>query len=340
MKDLFGDDLPDQQPGQGGIDELFTYVREFRQSERFRKLLEFCARFPRLAPYNAMMVHIQKPDARFVLSAAEWFHRFNRVPLADARPLVILWPFAPVQYWYDVGDTMVIPGKDDLFPAELAHPFDSDPTTDIELPEIETLTGNLPLWGIALSRMRAAPSFSGKIGPATRNTPHLSIPLAKGGPVLEHPARYLLSVREGSTPVEEFSAIVHELGHFFCAHMRSVFPKPAWTERAVSPETREVEAETVAWLVCRRRGIRECRSYDYLSGYLGSHGEIPPVAVELVFAAVRNIEQMLDRRRAVKDGHLFRFDPGFAEKVNRSGPRPAEAPSRASDFELPLWAPR
>ena len=339
MKDLFGNDLPDLPPGQGGVDELFTYVREFRQSERFRELLDFCAKFPSLAPYNALMVHIQKPGARFVLSAAAWFRRYNRVPLPNARPLVILWPFAPVQYWYDIGDTMPIPGKEELVPEEIAHPFDSDPKKDIDLPEIATLTANLPLWGIAFSRMRAAPSFSGSIATASRNTPHLSIPLAKNGPVVEHPARYLLSVREGSTPVEEFSAIAHELGHFFCAHLRSVFPKPAWQQRSPGTESEEFEAETVAWLICRRRGVRECRSYDYLSGYLGSHGEVPPIAVELVFAAVRDIEQMLERRR-VKEGFLFKFDPGFAEKVNRHSPRPAETPSPSPDFELPLWAPR
>ena len=340
MKDLFGDDLIDTQQDLSGIDELFAMVRDFRRSERFRELLEFCARFPSLAPYNALMIHIQKPAARFVLPPAEWIRRYNRVPTADARPLVILWPFGPVQYWYDIDDTTPLPNKPDLFPEELAHPGDPDSQNAAEVPETETLSANLPLWGISLSRTRGGPAFSGKLELAKRSTPPLSISPSRGVPAVEHPARYLLSIRDGATPAEEFSAIARELGHFFCAHLRPVFPKPAWKERAVSPEAQEFEAETVAWLVCRRRGIRECRSYNYLSDYLGSHEEIPTVAIDEIMGAVRSVESLAERRRNVKDGFLFRFDPSFAEKVDRCDPRRPAMPELESDFSLPLWAPR
>ncbi len=48
------------------IDELQFLVRSYRNSQEFKKLLEFVGRFNYLAPYNAMLVQMQKPGATFV----------------------------------------------------------------------------------------------------------------------------------------------------------------------------------------------------------------------------------------------------------------------------------
>lgn len=58
-----------------GIDELFATVRDYASSERFRELLNFTAHFKEYAPYNAMLIHIQNPGARFVLPDRSWLHR-------------------------------------------------------------------------------------------------------------------------------------------------------------------------------------------------------------------------------------------------------------------------
>lgn len=55
-----------------GIDELFQSVRAFASSERFGELLQFTAHFKQYAPYNAMLIYIQRPGARCVLPPRWW----------------------------------------------------------------------------------------------------------------------------------------------------------------------------------------------------------------------------------------------------------------------------
>lgn len=45
------------------INELQFLVKSYRNSSGFKKLLDFVGHFPYLAPYNAMLVQMQKPGA-------------------------------------------------------------------------------------------------------------------------------------------------------------------------------------------------------------------------------------------------------------------------------------
>lgn len=52
-----------------------------------------------------MLLLMQKPGLSYVASAYDWRERFGRKPKEEARPLLILWPFGPVAFVYDVLDT-------------------------------------------------------------------------------------------------------------------------------------------------------------------------------------------------------------------------------------------
>ena len=80
-----------------GLDELFLKVGLYRHSEDLRELFLFIRKFPRLAPYNAFLIHIQKPGCQFVAEEDVWLNKYNRRVIPGSRPLVILWPFAPVE---------------------------------------------------------------------------------------------------------------------------------------------------------------------------------------------------------------------------------------------------
>ena len=146
-----------------GIDELFATVKDYASSDKFKELLRFTAHFKKFAPYNAMLIHIQNPGARFVLPARSWL-KYNRVVINDRRPMLILWPFSPVYCVYDVGDTMVIPGKQDGFKEELAKPYDGDPDKSVDEGTVRRLIDNLKYWGILYETMKSGESFSGKLG--------------------------------------------------------------------------------------------------------------------------------------------------------------------------------
>ena len=314
-KDLFGYDLPPSPADLKGVDALFAYAKAFRRCDRFGAMLRFCAATPDLAPYNAMMIHIQKPGACHVQPPAAWL-RYNRAPLPDARPAVVLWPFQPVQYWFDLTDTAVLPDQADLFPPELARLPDVGPGEEPSEALRDALAANLPACGIALRTVRE-PNGPGE-GDLTTDVaglPRLRIPVDAAGTIVKWPPCYALFLRRDATPAEEVSAIVHALARLFCGHVPSAYPDPGWNwRRDLRRDTRSFEEETVSWLVFRRRGIRDDRSSDYMTSYLATHEEIPTVAIDAIMGAVGSIEQMF-RRRGVVSGLLYKNSAEFRDAV-------------------------
>ncbi len=262
------------------------------------------------------MVEIQKPGARFILSAKDWKDQYDRSPKTNARPVVILQPFGPVAYLFDVGDTVPIHPEAELFPPELSRPYDGDPTQDVSETIRNRILQNLTFHGIAFQKMRTAPVFSGKI--QTGGNIAITIPICKTASLSWMP-NYTLAVRDGSSPVEEFSAIIHELAHFFCRHLPYTYKDKdkKWETRSIlTHQSKEFEAETTSWLVCQRLGIKDTRSYAYLVPYLKNNGDIPDIGMDAILCAVRSIEQMLRGQFSYSNGYLYKFDSNFREAAN------------------------
>lgn len=68
------------------LDQLLTDSRLYTRSPDYKNLLDFVARMRNFAPFNAMLLQIQKPGLRFAASALDWKVRFDRRPLEGARP--------------------------------------------------------------------------------------------------------------------------------------------------------------------------------------------------------------------------------------------------------------
>lgn len=99
------DDGVDEKSTRSLLDHLLTESRLYKTSDGYKALMEFTIRMRNFAPFNAMLLHIQKPGIRFAASAHDWAFRFGRSPKQDARPLLILRPFGPVALVYDIADT-------------------------------------------------------------------------------------------------------------------------------------------------------------------------------------------------------------------------------------------
>ena len=86
------------------LDPLLSDARLYKTSKDYEELLDFVAKLPNFAPFNAMLLQLQKPGLTYAASAYDWKVRFGCYPKEDARPLIILWPFGPVAFVYDVMD--------------------------------------------------------------------------------------------------------------------------------------------------------------------------------------------------------------------------------------------
>jgi len=102
------------------LDQLLTDSRLYTQSKDYKELLDFVVRLRNFAPFNAMLLHVQKPGLSYAALERDWRDRFSRTIKEGARPLVILWPFGPVAFVYDVLNTQGKPLPEDVSPF-IAH---------------------------------------------------------------------------------------------------------------------------------------------------------------------------------------------------------------------------
>src|SRR5215467_3043032 len=92
------------------LDDLFRLTRQYSSMQSYHELLKFVTRFRFYSPFNAMLVHVQMPGARYVAPPDRWLRDYERRIRPAARPLVLLQPGGPVMFVFDVSDTEPLEG--------------------------------------------------------------------------------------------------------------------------------------------------------------------------------------------------------------------------------------
>src|SRR5260370_7960977 len=95
-------DLVEAEAARSVLDQLLADSRLYHSSQDYRDLLSFVARMRNFAPFNAMLLQIQKPGLSHAASAADWPDPFGLKPKPGARTLLILSPFYPFSLVYVV----------------------------------------------------------------------------------------------------------------------------------------------------------------------------------------------------------------------------------------------
>jgi len=266
------------------LDKLFYEVGTYRKSDKCRELFEFVKKFPRIAPYNAMLLHIQKPGSQYVASASEWERRFKRKINPEARPLVILRPFGPVSFVFELSDTY----GNDPFPEELLNPFKVN--GNISEAAYNRLTNNLICDGIQYSEADHGTSSAGFIQTGNKSR---EVIINTSTKEIWVQVLYDMVINKSHPLETKFATILHELGHVYCGHLGS--PNLKWWDdrRSLKANVREFEAESACWLVCERMGLKN-PSAEYLSGYLEDNEHIPEISIDTVLKSVGLIEALMN----------------------------------------------
>ena len=293
------------------IDELQFLVKSYRDSNEFKKMLDFIGSFPYLAPYNAMLVQMQKPGATFVLTGKKWAE-YGRQPKLNGQKLIVLKPFGPVQCVFDFEDTEPIPNATKVMKeADLIKKYTESlqqAQGDLDKKKMDTLVSNLPVYGIYLDdNFLASNSYGGYIMPY--HDQKLKVKIDKDYD-MEISSNFVISVNKKQSNAAKFHTICHELGHLFCNHQ--CYDKRK--KRKLTLKEKEFEAETVAWLMCKRHGISN-PSEEYLASY-APKGEIPICSTELIMRAVTESERMVDGAVSVNDSMWYKEDSAFKASVN------------------------
>lgn len=306
------EDALERQDFKDNIDELQFLVKEYRTTEHFQKMLDFIVKCNWLAPYNAMLVEMQFPGAFMVLNGKDWA-KFNRRPKPNARKLVTLMNFGPVQFMFDYSDTEPIPGKPVLPIDDIMRSVDqslNDVEGEVPDANYDLLMANMSQLGIFVDdRFEAANSYGGYIMPYDQAL--LKISMNKDL-TITYPSAFLISVNRNESKTSKFQKLCHELGHLFCQHQWY----EAGSRRHGTKQQREFEAETVAWIVCKRMNIR-CRSEEYLALY-AKDGELPLCSTDLILKAVKKIEDLMRKPLKIKTSPWYEHDKRLKERVNKT----------------------
>ena len=305
------DKLAREKEFKENIDELQFLVKSYRDSNEFKKMLDFIGSFPYLAPYNAMLVQMQKPGATFVLTGKKWAE-YGRQPKLNGQKLIVLKPFGPVQCVFDFEDTEPIPNATKVMKeADLIKKYTESlqqAQGDLDKKKMDTLVSNLPVYGIYLDdNFLASNSYGGYIMPY--HDQKLKVKIDKDYD-MEISSNFVISVNKKQSNAAKFHTICHELGHLFCNHQ--CYDKRK--KRKLTLKEKEFESETVAWLMCKRHGISN-PSEEYLASY-APKGEIPICSTELIMRAVTEIERMMDGAVSVNDSMWYKEDSAFKALVN------------------------
>lgn len=261
------------------LDEMFEASLRYRDSRSFLDLIQFLTRFPKYSVFNCFLLYNQRPEASYVATAGMWAKRHNRRLRIDARPMVILAPMSPVRFLYDLEDT-----EGDAFPENLLQPFETKDRIQSEV--FEKTVHNCIFHGIAV---RSIVSVQEKTEPVISLT--YDIRRKYEELKLDSRDKYLILLNKNLYVEGKFSVLVHGLGHIFCGHL-GIDDQAWWHDRRGSDPVRaEIEAASVAYLVCRRKGLFAV-SDKYLADYPDNEQEIPAFGLNAVFKATQYIEEM------------------------------------------------
>ena len=287
-EDLDGNrDLFDKGTTRSLLDQLLVDSRLYRRSKDYKELLEFVVRLRDFAPFNAMLLQVQKPGLRYAASERDWWVKFERRPKEGARPLLILWPFGPVALVYDVTDTE---GKD--LPEDA---FSFPAAGSVSPGAIRAFEEPLSRKNIVLSWLDAGDSQAGYVR------------VLKRGTTDDDPIHYGIWINRNHDSAVQFTTLAHELGHLYLGHLGRDRKLRVPRRLRLSHAQQEIEAESVAYIVCYRNGVQP-KSQTYLSQFVDSDTSLGGIDVYQVMRAAGQVESVLDL--AVRS----RFDRGRAPK--------------------------
>ena len=258
-------------------DQLMSAVDALVDGPAWRRMLEVAARFHRYSPNNVLLISLQRPDATRVAGYQTWRELGRQVRKGETGIAIL----APVVSRRSDPDTAEREATDpDAGPARVlrgfrvTRVFDVRQTDGEALPEVapELLGGSAPfgVWEGLVDQVEDAGYSFGYADTAPANG---RTDFAAGSVVL----------RSDLTGAQSVKTLAHELAHVLLHHPDAL---PAGFTRARA----EVEAESVAYVVCAAHGL-DAGDYTvpYVAGWAGGDRELVTQTTTRVLATAREI---------------------------------------------------
>ncbi|WP_045217722.1 hypothetical protein [Desulfonatronovibrio magnus] len=254
------------------LDQLLQDSRLYYRSKDYKELLDFVVQLRNFAPFNAMLLNFQKPGLSYAASKHDWWEKFKRYPNEDARPLLILWPFGPVALVYDVQDTEGQELPEDAFSFVAKGDMSSE--------TFRVYTDKCKSKGIICKMVDKGGNMAGLIRAVKRAVKK------------EDKPEYEIKINQNHALPVKFNTLVHELAHLYLGHLGKDICLKTPDRHNVAFLQRELEAESVAYLVCFRSGVKP-KSHTYLAGYVRNNQSIDNIDIYQIMRTAGQVETLL-----------------------------------------------
>ena len=275
---------------QESIDYLLRQAVQYGSSADYAQLLRSVAGFHEYSPYNAMLAQLQLAGAHYVLPPQQWDARYRRSIKPGAQPIVVLRPFGPVMFVFDVSQTEE---REDSRPVPkgIENPF--------QMPDIggarQRLNNLIATTKADSVRVEVTPRGSqaaGRIQSVSTRDTQAVLRRKRPHQVWDNvPVRYLSIINANLSDTEQLTTLAHELGHLYCGHV-GTHDEQRWPSRlGLSEEAVEIEAESVAYLVCLRVDSSTVMP-PHLHQYVDARAPLPSIDVARVVAAAGRVLEL------------------------------------------------
>lgn len=247
-------------------DKLEKGVKDVFQSDKYKQFLNVMAKFPRYSVNNIMLIMMQRPDAQLCQSFTGW-KQMGRYVKKVEKGISIL---APAPYKIEREQTKLDEKGRPVFDADgepvkekvevtirafkVVKTFDLSQTDGKELPTIgpSELVGNIEGYPKLLQALQ-------EISPVP-----VSFELIDGDAKgFYHLEDKKIVVQDGMSEVQTIKTLLHEMAHQKL-HDKDNVPEA----KDISRNGKEVEAESVAYVVCQHYGINTSDySFSYVAGW-------------------------------------------------------------------------
>ena len=238
-------------------DRLEAGIQDVFSSEKYRTYLTVMSRFHNYSFRNSLLIMLQRPEATHVAGFSAWRDKFHRSVNRGEKGIMILAP-SPYRMRIEVekADETGRMRKEEVEivkPAfRPAYVFDVGQTSGTPLPVLaEELAGSVPKFEPLFESIKGASPFPLEMEAISGG--------AKGYCDL---ANRRIAVCSGMSEVQTLKTAIHEITH---ADLHAAPSKLSLETK--DRHTKEVEAESVAFVVCSHFGID---TSDYSFSYLAS----------------------------------------------------------------------
>lgn len=275
-------------------DKLEKGVKDVFQSDKYKQFLNVMAKFPRYSVNNTMLIMMQRPDAQLCQSFTGW-KQMGRYVKKGEKGISIL---APAPYKIEREQTKLDDKGRPVYDADgepvkekvevtirafkVVKTFDLAQTDGKELPTIgpNELVGSIDGYPKLLQALQ-------EISPVP-----ISFELIDGGAKgyynLENKS---IVIQDGMSEVQTIKTLLHEMAHQKL-HDKDTVPEA----KDITRNGKEVEAESVAYVVCQHYGINTSDySFSYVAGW--SEGKETP-----------ELKTSLDKIRQTASEFIYQID--------------------------------